>query len=115
MVIKLVFVLIILFLVFWLGALLYNLVRGLRRWSFNNASPLEEVFCTAVTRRARVTGGAYNRPNHTDYFITFEMGDGQRLELRVPDEEYGGIVEGDRGVLTHKGTRFKGFRRHSAG
>ena len=36
---------------------------------------------------------------------------GDRMELEVPDMEYGLLVEGDRGRLTFQGTRFLGFER----
>jgi hypothetical protein len=45
------------------------------------------------------------------YFVTFEADTGDRLELGVPDKEYGVLVEGDTGKLTFQGTRYKGFER----
>ena len=53
--------------------------------------------------------------HHThSYHITFEVESGDRMELRVPVDEYGLIVEGDEGVLTFQGTRFLGFQRKIA-
>ena len=48
---------------------------------------------------------------YTDYFVTFELENGKRLELRVKDREYGMLAEGDRGVLTYQGTRYLGFEQ----
>jgi len=48
----------------------------------------------------------------TTYFTTFEVESGDRMELKVPDKEYGMLVEGDEGKLTFQGTRYKGFERN---
>ncbi|BCG58995.1 DUF2500 domain-containing protein [Paenibacillus sp. URB8-2] len=45
------------------------------------------------------------------YYVTYEFQNGARIELEVPDNMYGLVVEGDRGELTYQGTRFKGFKR----
>ncbi|MFD1775121.1 DUF2500 domain-containing protein [Paenibacillus rhizophilus] len=44
-------------------------------------------------------------------YVTYEFQNGARIELEVPDNMYGLVVEGDRGELTYQGTRFKGFNR----
>ena len=50
--------------------------------------------------------------HHThSYHITFEKEDGEWLELKVKRYEYNELSVGDRGVLTHQGTRYKGFER----
>lgn len=45
---------------------------------------------------------------HT-YHVTFELDNGERLELRVKRHEYNELSVGDRGILTHQGTRYQGF------
>lgn len=45
------------------------------------------------------------------YHITFETQDGEQIELRVKRYEYQELEIGDRGMLTHQGTRYKGFER----
>jgi hypothetical protein len=47
----------------------------------------------------------------TQYYVTFEVESGDRLEFLLPDSEYGMLVEGDIGKLTFQGTRYKGFER----
>ena len=49
--------------------------------------------------------------SYTTYFATFEVESGDRMELKVPDNEYGMLAEGDIGKLTFQGTRYKGFER----
>ena len=60
-------------------------------------------------------GGTEHSRRHassrTYYYATFQVESGDRMELEVPDMEYGLLVEGDRGRLTFQGTRFQGFRR----
>ena len=68
-----------------------------------------------VTLRTYRHGGTEHSRRHassrTYYYATFQVESGDRMELEVPDMEYGLLVEGDRGRLTFQGTRFQGFRR----
>lgn len=91
----------------------YTIARALKIWMTNNASPLESRVATAVTKRSEVWGGRGHAGTHTSYYVTFEFQNGSRKELEVKAKAYGLIVEGDRGELSSKGTRFKGFVRHS--
>jgi hypothetical protein len=47
----------------------------------------------------------------SSYYVTFEVASGDRMELLVPTNEYGYLIEGDRGELTFQGTRYLGFAR----
>ncbi|AIQ12692.1 hypothetical protein PDUR_12845 [Paenibacillus durus] len=91
--------------------MIYAIVKGMKQWMANNASELLTVSCTVVAKRFRVRGGSGDASASTDYYVTFETSNGDRVELEVPDRLYGLIVEGDRGDLTYQGTRFKGFER----
>lgn len=51
---------------------------------------------------------------YTTYLVTFETERGARMELKVPDYEYGLLVTGDEGELTHRGTQFISFERLGA-
>lgn len=44
-----------------------------------------------------------------DYFITFQLLDGRRLEFSVPEATYASVSEGDEGLLVYKGTIFRQF------
>lgn len=48
---------------------------------------------------------------HTDYYATFEVESGDRMELAVASDEFGYLAEGDMGTLTFQGTDFLGFAR----
>ena len=85
----------------------------------NDASPRLTVPASVVAKRAQV--GSTHHHNaathtsstsyHTRYFATFQFESGDRLELAVEAQEYGLLVEGDRGQLTFQGTRYLGFQR----
>ena len=49
--------------------------------------------------------------NTSTYFATFQVASGDRMELQMPGQEYGLIIEGDFGDLTFQGTRFLSFSR----
>ena len=43
--------------------------------------------------------------------MRYEIKGGEQIELRVKRYEYQELEIGDRGMLTHQGTRYKGFER----
>lgn len=90
-----------------IGIFIYNFARILRKDRKNDRSPQLTVETTVVTKRIHVWGDH----SHTEYFATFQVSSGDRMELEVPDDKYGYLVEGDRGRLTFQGTRFIGFDR----
>ncbi len=47
----------------------------------------------------------------TTYFLTFQKRDGNRVELRVPGDDYGLAAEGDEGILVWQGEEFIVFKR----
>lgn len=93
------------------GGIAYVIVKGISQWSYNNAQPVQSVTATVVAKRTSTSGGGGDSMVSTSYYATFEMPDGQRQEFPVGAQEYGLIVEGDRGMLGYQGTRYKGFQR----
>ncbi|MFB9328531.1 DUF2500 domain-containing protein [Paenibacillus aurantiacus] len=87
------------------------LIRGARQFAVNSASDLVERPARVVSKRTEVWGGSGEMSASTNYYVTFEFQDGARVELPMKGTEYGLLAEGDSGVLTHQGTRYKGFRR----
>ena len=103
----------ILFLVV-LGMILYTIIGNISTWNKNNHSPRLTVPATVVAKRTEVSR------HHTDntmmhtfttYYATFQVESGDRMELSIPDRDYGYLVEGDRGSLAFQGTRFLSFSR----
>ena len=97
------------FLVFGLvlAILVGSLVQSARRNRQNNNSPRITSEAEVVTKRTHVWGDH----SHTDYYATFQFESGDRLELEIPHDRFGYLVEGDRGKLTFQGTRFLEFTR----
>jgi hypothetical protein len=95
--------------------------KSIKEWSHNNSSPLLTVKAKVVGKRVdtRVSGGMHGTEGHMrststfhTYYVTFQVDSGDRMELTVPENEYGYLIEGDHGDLSFKGTRFMGFERN---
>ena len=103
---------------FVLGTFIFNGVKSFGQWRKNNNSPRLTVPATVVTKRTDVTrrrSGGTNGHHHyhtsTNYYVTFEVESGDRMELHLSGPEYGLLVEGDKGKLSFQGTRYLGFER----
>lgn len=97
------------------GMMIVKIISSIGRWQKNNASPILTVEAKVVTKR---TNTSHHHHNHdmsnlssTDYYVTFEVESGDRMEFYVQGKEYGMLVEQDRGKLTFQGTRYLSFQR----
>ena len=105
-----------------IGMFLVFAVKGIAQWNQNNHSPRLTVPAVIVAKRTNVTrhhhsgaGGHHHHHTSTSYYVTFQFGGGDRMELLVSDSEYGILVEGDQGDLSFQGTRYLGFERKQGG
>jgi len=89
------------------GMIVSTLVKNAKNERKNDASPRLTSDATVVTKRTHVRGDHA----HTTYFATFQFESGDRLELQIPHDRFGYLVEGDRGKLHFQGTRFLDFER----
>jgi hypothetical protein len=94
----------------------FQATSGIKEWSRNNSLPVEDSAACVVSRRTEIRGGGHSHDHShsgvsTRYYATFELRSGERKEFGISGPEYGVIVEGDEGTLTHQGTRYKGFHR----
>lgn len=94
------------------------LVKMFRDWNKNNHSPRLTVPATVAAKRTNIsrhrhggTNGHHHHHTSTTYYVTFQVESGDRMELHLSGQEYGLLVEGDRGNLSFQGTRFLGFER----
>ncbi|MFC7785188.1 DUF2500 domain-containing protein [Rossellomorea sp. GCM10028870] len=92
--------------------ILFSIIKGVGEWSKNNQSPVINVRAKVLAKRTAVRGGGETRA-YSQYFVTFEVDSGDRMELKAKDTEYGMLVEGDQGELNFQGSRYLGFVRHS--
>lgn len=84
-----------------------TLIKGFRQERQNDNSPRLTVEATVVAKRTHVRGDHA----HTTYFATFQVPSGDRMEMNIPYDRFGYLVEGDQGKLTFQGTRFLSFER----
>ena len=91
----------------FIGVFISVLVKSGKQNKKNNDSPRLTSEAQVVTKRTHVWGDH----SHTDYYATFQFESGDRLELEIPHNQFGYLVEGDKGKLTFQGTRFLEFRR----
>ena len=89
------------------GMIVSTLVKSRKQERKNDASPRLTSDATVVTKRTYVRGDHA----HTTYFATFQFESGDRLELEIPRDRFGYLVEGDIGKLHFQGTRFLNFER----
>ena len=105
------------FLVLVFGILLLSAGKGILQWNRNNRQPLLTVDSRIVSKRSEVKqrhsaeDSTANR-TQTQYYITFEVDSGDRLEFPVSGKEYGVCAEGDEGRLSFQGTRYCRFERY---
>lgn len=105
-----------------IGMFLVFAVKGIAQWNQNNHSPRLTVPAVIVAKRTNVirhhhggVGGHHHHHTSTSYYVTFQFGGGDRMELLVSGSEYGILVEGDQGDLSFQGTRYLGFERKQGG
>ena len=102
-----------LFVIIWFILFFWIIGKGIDQLIENENSPVLTGPATIVDMRRKTHHHHSNGHHHHthSYHITFEKEDGERLELKVKRYEYNELAIGDRGVLTHQGTRYKGFER----
>lgn len=101
-----------------IGTFVATGMRSFSAWSRNNNSPRLTVHARVINKRTQVgyrrhrgTNDHCHTHGYTNYFVTFEVDSGDRMELEVTGEESGLMIEGDEGLLTFQGTRFLGLER----
>ena len=101
-----------------LALVISQFVRGAKQDRINRNAPRLTVQATVVAKRMQVGSNHHHNTNdmthnytYSKYFVTFEVASGDRMELPVPHNQYGLLVEGDHGKLTFQGTRYLQFER----
>lgn len=101
------------------GIIAFFLIKSVIQWSRNNAQPRIPAHARVVAKRTSVSrhqhSGANGHPVHTHTttcYAAFEYLSGDRVELVLPESEFGLLAEGDEGTLTVQGTRYISFERN---
>ncbi len=97
------------------GVILTRIIKDIGQQNKNNHSPRLTVQATVVGKRDEQayypSGRTHGGTHRTQYFATFQVESGDRMELQLQGFEYGMLVEGDTGKLSFQGTRYLGFER----
>jgi hypothetical protein len=93
------------------SAIIFSLVKSISTWNLNNNSPKLTVPAEVVTKRTETSGGSGDSTASTWYYATFQVESGDRIELALNGSQYGMLADGDLGMLTFQGTRYRGFER----
>lgn len=105
----------ILFLIVFLcvmGVFIGTFVSAFKQRRKDDRSPRLTVEATIVAKRQDFRKHSGDSMLHyTDYYVTFQVESGDRMELEVESRDFGMLVEGDKGKLTFQGSRFLGFER----
>lgn len=102
-----------LFVILWFALFFYIVGKGIHQWIVNENSPVLTVPATIVDMRRKTHHHHHQHgTSHShSYHVTFEKEGGERIELKVKRYEYMEMDIGQRGMLTHQGTRYQGFER----
>lgn len=99
--------------VIWFILFFFIIAKNIGQFIENENSPVLTVSAMIVDMRRKTHhhhSGNHHHHSHS-YHVTFELDNGERLELRIKRNEYNELSIGDRGMLTHQGTRYQGFVR----
>lgn len=92
-----------------LSALIVYLFQNFSQWQRDRNAPRLCVGADVVSKRSDRHILPDDPPINGDYFVTFEMESGDRMELRLPGHDFRRIAEGDFGRLTFQGSRYIAF------
>ena len=101
--------------------IIFTFAKGIQTWHDDNNSPRLTVPAKIVTKRQNTTH--HNHPNagdasgahgyhttiNTTFYVTFQVENGDKMEMSVPGSEYGMFAEGDEGELSFQSTRYLSF------
>lgn len=107
------FIMVPLVFMFVIGMFIYTFSQTIKEKKKNDNSPRLTVNSRIVDKRSDMHRHRHDDHHHYSYsyYVTFEFDSGDRAELRVPYNEFGILVVGDRGDLTLQGTRYISFER----
>lgn len=93
------------------GLIIFSIASKIKENVRNNSMEETTKPARLIAKRTHVWGGHGDSSASTSYYVTFEDEKGDRAEFSVSDDFYGMCAEGDKGMLSHQGTRFIHFER----
>lgn len=101
-----------------LTIIILRIIKGMMIFVSNNNSPKVSIEAKIIDKRGDVSiyrhsnaSGHVSNSSSTTYYISFELITHERIELKVPHDQYGLLIIGDSGTLNYQGTRFLSFER----
>ncbi len=100
-------IVVLVFLVFLAAGALFLVAakRAVAQRRRDSAAPVARSAATVVGKRDEVV---FER---TQWYVTFELPEGERREFQVAGAHSGELAVGDRGMLEHRGSRLISFTR----
>lgn len=108
---------------FVIGFIIYTISKSVKRERFNRSQPMLTVWAKVVSTRMdgrkpsiyedrrKVFHRHRTVRDYTNYYATFEVESGDRMELLIPANEFGYLVQFETGELTFQGKEFLRFVR----
>ncbi|NMA83452.1 MAG: DUF2500 domain-containing protein [Epulopiscium sp.] len=98
--------------IFIFGSIVYNAISVAK----DKTKPIIPVRAKVVAKRTHIRRGHshgehHHSHSHTQYYTTFELENGERIEFAIPHHKAGYLVEGDNGILSFQGNLFISFER----
>jgi len=78
----------------------------------DNQAIKQSVFAEVIGKRT-LYAQTINNVRNVIYYVTFQTENAERIELHVPEDEYGLLIEGDKGQLVFHRKEFYSFDRKS--
>lgn len=93
------------------GIVIAKCIGHCLQWNHNQQSPKVTVYAAVASKRTSIIYLSETDHHHTsrNYFVSFEVANGDQMEFRVSGPEYRMMTEGNEGMLSFQGTRYLEF------
>ena len=88
-----------------------SIIKTLGAQARNAAEPVLTAEAVVAAKRLELVNRG--KSHSTEYYATFDLASGERIELELDGKQYGLLAERDKGELRFQGTWFLGFDRQA--
>ena len=90
---------------------LYLIINEIKDWIEISNAPQVEIYATVVSKRRRERRRRKLEKRRRNYYIEYQMDDGNKVECKVDKEVYNQLNKGDMGIISYCGMKYLGFRK----
>ena len=90
---------------------IYLIVNEIKDWIEISNNPQVEIYATVVSKRRRERRRRRLEKRRRDYYIEYQMDDGNKVECQVDKKVYNQLNKGDMGIISYCGMKYLGFRK----